>query len=73
MKKGGAYADLRLKVKGKLYLYEDMKVLDRVDRGKSNTAVGCHGVKKLMIDYIFKNEAKVRETVASSVLWNGPL
>ena len=71
MKRGDACADLRLKVKGKLRLYEDMKVLDRVDRGKSNAAVGCHGVKKLMINYIFKNEAKIRGKVTSSVSWNG--
>jgi len=44
-----------------------MKTLDTVDRGESNTAVGCHGVKKLVINYIFKNEAKVMERVTSSV------
>jgi hypothetical protein len=40
-----------------------MKVLNRVDRGKSNAAVGCNGVKRLMIDYIFKDEAKVRGNI----------
>ena len=44
-----------------------LKALDTVDRGKSNAAEGCHGVKKLMINYVFKNEAKVREKVTSGV------
>lgn len=56
MKRGDVYADLRLKV------YEDMKALVKLNGGK-NAAVGCHGVKKLMINFILKNEAKLRERV----------
>lgn len=43
-----------------------MKALDKLDGGKNSAAVGCHGVKKLMINFILKNEAKVRERVTAS-------
>jgi hypothetical protein len=39
-----------------------MKALVKLNGGK-NAAVGCHGVKKLMINFILKNEAKLRERV----------
>jgi hypothetical protein len=39
--------------------------------GKISAAVGCNGVKKLMFNYVFKNEAKFKERVMSSVSCNG--
>jgi len=36
-------------------------------QGKKHAVIGCHGVKKLMINYVFENEAKVRERVTYGV------